>query len=256
MRLDVKFEGFLMKANLYEIFCSIQGEGLLVGTKQVFLRLTGCNLRCSYCDTMESFSGVKECLIYPVVGKTSGAKLMSNPVSVSKICNLIDSYSAPWLSLTGGEPLLQAEFMEELLLHSKDSNYKVLLETNGSLPDHLTKIIDYLDCISMDMKLPNVVGKELWDEHQEFLRIAAKKPIYIKIIITPDYEMKDFAKALQIIKKIDINIPLFIQPVTPKIAITNDSIDIYEAISLQSYALGFINDVRILPQIHPWLKLT
>lgn len=245
-----------MKANLYEIFCSLQGEGSLVGTKQVFMRLAGCNLRCSYCDTTESFINSKNCLIYPEVGKTNKVELINNPVSVIDICEIVQKYKAPWLSFTGGEPLLKAEFIKEVMTCLGKNSFKFMLETNGTLPEKLSQVIKDIDYISMDMKLPSVVGADYMALHEEFLQIAIAKPCYIKIIITHDYEKAEFIRALTVIKNVNPNIPLYIQPATPKDIDNNDTIDIFQAIALQTLALEFINDVRILPQIHPWLGLT
>ncbi len=242
-----------MKDNLHEILCSIQGEGSLVGTKHVFIRLVGCNLRCSYCDTRESFKSNVFCQVYPYVGKSDGVKLINNPVSSEKVVKLIQDFKAPWLSFTGGEPLLKVDYINEIISKLSRDNYKIMLETNGTLPKQLKKIINDVDYISMDIKLPSLVGADFFGQHEEFLNIAVQKPCYIKIVVTPNFKREEFNKALFLIRQIDPNIPLFIQPVTPK----KDAkgIDIFEVISLQTDALEIINDVRILPQIHPWLGL-
>ncbi len=242
-----------MKANIQEIFCSIQGEGILVGTKQVFMRLGGCNLRCSYCDTTNTFKKNRPCHIYPHVGNSSGAKQINNPVSAVRASEIVQGFSAPWLSFTGGEPLLEADYLREVIMNLSPNNYKFILETNGTLPEQLEKIIHHLDYVSMDIKLPSLVRANFFEEHEKFLAIAEQKPCYVKIVVTSQMEMDEFNTALKIIKKINPNIPLFIQPVTPREGESKP--DIFKLISWQNEALKFLKDVRILPQIHPWLGL-
>jgi 7-carboxy-7-deazaguanine synthase len=96
-----------------EIFHSIQGESLLAGRPCVFVRLTGCNLRCSYCDTTYAY--------------TEGV-----PLDIVEIIGKVKDFSCPLVEVTGGEPLLQREtpmLIDRLLSEGLD----VMLETNGSL---------------------------------------------------------------------------------------------------------------------------
>jgi 7-carboxy-7-deazaguanine synthase len=102
-----------MELRVNEIFYSIQGESLHAGRPCVFVRLTGCNLRCSYCDTTYAYE--------------EGENL-----PVSRILQRVKALSCPLVEVTGGEPLAQpasASLISELL----DAGFQVLLETNGSL---------------------------------------------------------------------------------------------------------------------------
>ena len=97
-----------------EIFHSIQGESTHAGRPCVFVRLTGCNLRCDWCDTAYAFHE-------------------GGPMSVQEVVERVQAFGCPLVELTGGEPLLQPEaigLMRELLA----SGHEVLLETGGSLP--------------------------------------------------------------------------------------------------------------------------
>ena len=96
-----------------EIFYSIQGESTYAGRPCGFVRLTGCNLHCRYCDTRY-------------------ADVEGEPLSVSEIVDRIRSYGIPLVEITGGEPLLQKE-TPELIHRLIDAGFEVLLETNGSL---------------------------------------------------------------------------------------------------------------------------
>ena len=101
--------------NLSEIFCSLQGESTFVGLPCVFVRLAGCNLDCSYCDT-------------------GYAKTIDNNdnVSIQEIVDRVSDYGVPLVELTGGEPLLQKE-TPKLVRQLLELDYTVLVETNGSL---------------------------------------------------------------------------------------------------------------------------
>lgn len=243
-----------MKANLHEIMCTIQGEGALIGTRQVFVRFSGCNLRCSYCDTADSFSNSQNCLVYKEVGKNDNAQLIQNPVSVDEVSHIIKLFNCSWVSFTGGEPLLATDFIAQVMNCLQGRGHQFLLETNGTLPEQLLKVIKHIDYISMDIKLPSQVGVNCFNKHEEFLSIAQEKPCYIKMVLDSNYIKDEITEALHMIKRINPDIPLFLQPVTPRI--NDQTIDIFDCIAIQEYCLSIINDVRILPQIHPWLGLT
>ena len=125
-----------MDAPIIEIFSSIQGEGLLIGERQIFVRFAGCNLDCSYCDT-----------------KNSQSANVGTMMSVNQVLDEIEKLRTDDLgsiSYTGGEPMLHADFIAELINKTEE---KSLLETNGTLPKELTKL-EGLDWASMDIKLP------------------------------------------------------------------------------------------------------
>lgn len=113
--------------SINEIFYSIQGESTYVGTPCVFVRLAGCDLRCSWCDTTYAFN--------------EGRKM-----SVEDVVQQVDQYNSPLVEVTGGEPLLQDEvypLMERLL----DGGRTVLLETGGQIevsrvPGAVIKVLD------------------------------------------------------------------------------------------------------------------
>jgi 7-carboxy-7-deazaguanine synthase len=100
----------MLKVN--EIFLSVQGEGISAGYPTVFVRLTGCNLRCSYCDTTYSYDEGEDCTVDEVMKK-------------------IESFGYKRVCITGGEPLLQEKALKELL--SRLESYEVSIETNGSV---------------------------------------------------------------------------------------------------------------------------
>ncbi len=115
-----------------ELFTSIQGESTYAGTPCTFIRLSGCNLRCSYCDTTYSYEEGAEQSIEEILEKVRAAGL-----------NLVE--------ITGGEPLLQHEEVAELAKRLLDAGYKVLIETNGTMNIGL---LDKRAVVIMDIKTP------------------------------------------------------------------------------------------------------
>ena len=97
-----------------EIFHSIQGESTHAGRPCVFVRLTGCNRRCVWCDTAYAFHG-------------------GTSMTVQEVVERVRTYGCEWVEITGGEPLLQDD-VYELMQALVDERFSVLLETGGSLP--------------------------------------------------------------------------------------------------------------------------
>ncbi len=117
--------------NISEVFSSIQGESTLAGTPCTFVRLSGCNLRCSYCDTRYAYEGGRE-------------------VSVSSLLDEVDSLAMPLVEITGGEPLIQKR-VYMLIKGLLDKGYRVMIETNGS---QSIRELDPRVLVVMDIKTP------------------------------------------------------------------------------------------------------
>jgi 7-carboxy-7-deazaguanine synthase len=100
-----------------EIFASVQGEGLRQGEPTIFVRLAGCNLRCSFCDTKKAWRGGRELSVEKIAGE---------------VARLRRGFPATWACLTGGEPL--AQDVRALVLRLHDDGLKVQIETNGTFP--------------------------------------------------------------------------------------------------------------------------
>jgi organic radical activating enzyme len=240
-----------MKANLIEIFASIQGEGPYVGEPMTFVRFQNCALSCRYCDTPDSFKKLPEFRLEAPAG--SGEFLLRpNPLEGHELSRLLRDFPASTLSLTGGEPLQHGEFLQAWLPELA-GRYRILLETNGVLPRELAGLIDSVDIVSMDIKLPSVTGmKAYWEEHGEFLKIARKKDAYVKVVLSKTTDGGEFQQAVAMVKKYAPEIPFILQPVTPHGPVTEtigeDRLEEFYDLSRAS-----LPDVRVIPQIHPLL---
>lgn len=231
----------MLKAKIAEIFCSIQGEGLYLGQKQIFIRFAGCNLLCDYCDEPKALQSGKfpDQSFGQVIEKIKSLQKKENPETVS---------------LTGGEPLLQAAFIEKLMPMIKTARLKIHLETNAVLVEELKRIAKMTDVIAADIKLPSAIGTSLWSEHEEFLKIAPKKT-FVKIVVASNSNIDEIQKAFDTVNKVSRKIPVFIQPVTEKALATNServarpNAKIMREINL--LALKQLYRFKILPQQHP-----
>lgn len=183
-----------MKGRISETFHSIQGEGIYFGEEQFFVRFFGCNLSCRFCDTR-----LRRFIEY----------------EPQKLFEEIEVYKNRFhsISFTGGEPLLQKDFLKEVLRLTSKQGYKNYLETNGTLAGELEEIIDCLDIVAMDLKLPSSTGMGyLWGLHRRFLKIASRKEVFIKTVICQSTTEEDLREVLALIEEVSKATILVLQP--------------------------------------------
>ncbi len=216
--------------NVKEIFTSIQGEGPYVGYKQLFIRLCGCNLNCSYCDTDFEYNESKEYSVNELID----------------ICNKNpDCHS---VSFTGGEPLLHSEFIKEF---GKNSNLPIYLETNGTLANKLNDVIDYITYISADIKLPSATGlKPLWEEHEEFFKIGIQKEIFAKVVFDKNINDFEIHKITHLCKQ--YNVELILQPMMMG---KYPSVDSEFMQTILNKCLKVYSKTRLIPQVHKFIDV-
>lgn len=236
-----RMTGSAPKADITEIFSSVQGEGIFVGAKQIFVRFKNCNLNCAYCDEPRGATAKRY----------SAPELMAEVSSLNKARGPHHS-----VSFTGGEPLLYADFMMSPLAMLKKAGLRSYLETNGTLPEELVKVVELFDIIAMDFKLPSSTGEgEFWDEHYEFLKISSGRKVFVKLVVTPVTAEEDIKRSVDIIKSVDEDIPLILQPATSRGVlenrIDNDTIRSFLDICSRSR----LTDVRVIPQVHKILGM-
>jgi len=230
-----------MKARINEVFSSIQGEGRLIGRRQVFVRFSGCNLNCNYCDT-------------PMSRDPEYGVLFSARELFSHVDKLItpDFHS---VSLTGGEPLLHADFIKEFL---EEYDLDCLLETNGSLPAEIEKISSLIKYASVDIKLPEHDSipdyNKLFKNELKSLNLLIDVGVntYCKVVILPSTKVKMIGSiASKICDEIsDIKkLSMVIQPAAP--------LKLWEGGKIFEFSkkAGEYMDVLTIPQVHKILKI-
>lgn len=239
---------------LIELFSSIQGEGVLIGRRQLFVRLAECNLDCAYCDT--PFQPTPTWREETVPGSGEFAAV-SNPVVPAELGERIRAIQQHYpihhsLALTGGEPLLQAKALADVLPEAS-AILPVFLETNGTLPQPLASVLPWLTWVSMDVKLESSCGVATpWATHADFMRVAGEQLCQVKLVIdaaTPDEEV---ASAARLVADSAPKAPLILQPRTragrPAVAGAR-------LLALQGMAAAIHRQTLVIPQLHPFLAV-
>ena len=197
--------------NITEIFYSLQGEAREVGIPTVFVRLTGCPLRCNYCDTAYAFKG-------------------NNPLSIKHILDEVAQYKTQYVCVTGGEPMAQSNCLK-LLDALVSAGYKVSMETSGSID--ITPVNSKVSIV-MDIKTPSST-----EEHQnryENLPILEKKD-QLKFVIA---SRSDFDWCTDLLKHHEIQSEILFSPVYESL----------KPVELADWILEKNLNVRLQVQLH------
>ena len=231
-----------MNARIFEIFTSIEGEGILYGTKTLFVRLAGCPYSCFYCDTLDAL---------PL---DSGKEY-----SITEACNLIDSNlqdNTFKVNFTGGEPLIQHEAVSELAKHVKARGIPTYLESACFDSKRFLHVLPLIDFVKIEFK---TIDSEFIDEkhYPDLVRntleclqatAEAKKTTYIKIVVSSKTKIDSFkdllGKIFEIISKENIS-GFIIQPTT---SISEPTLE--QLLKFYDVVYPYYNEVRVVPQLH------
>ena len=178
----------MLKIN--EIYASIQGESSHTGLPCIFIRLTGCNLRCTWCDTAYAFH-------------------KGNDLTLEETIQKVKTFSLPLVEITGGEPLMQEEvypLMDKLL----ETGYRVMLETGGALP--IDKVPEKVIKI-LDIKCPGS-GEDKKNHFKNLKFLVPHDEVKFVLFDRADYEW-----SRDLLKKIDLpsSIQVLFSPVFDKL---------------------------------------
>ena len=244
--------------NVSEIFVSFQGEGLHAGRRHLFVRLGGCPLRCRYCDTPESLVPVAECR---VLGP-DGLQRQPNPLTPAELAVVVTGLAAAApplhaIAVTGGEPLLQTDFLVAWLAGRARGGPLVLLETAGILPVRLRRVLPWVAIVSLDVKCPSNTGERArWDEHEACLRaaVAAGREVYVKMPVDETTDPDEVEVGARLVATVDRQVPLFLtpltEPATPRLTISAPTLERLHVLASRVHP-----DVRVLPQLHKVLGI-
>ena len=231
------------RARVSEIFTSIEGEGIFVGKKTLFIRFSGCHLKCRWCDTKYAL---------PLDSGTE--------YQIDEIQDLIIRELQPFtykVNFTGGEPLLQTDAVIKLAdFIKKQTNLKTYIESSCFDSELFSKVLPYIDICKIEFKTDDskVVENEVYDSLllNEIkcleLAVESNKTTYIKIVVTNSTNLESFKNLVyNISKKIrpsDI-VGFIIQPShgvdQPTV---NKLLDTYDIVQ------PMFPEVRIIPQLH------
>lgn len=175
-----------MKLKIHEIFHSLQGESSRVGLPTVFVRLTGCPMRCVYCDTAYAFSG-------------------GSNMEISDIMAKVAKYGTQYVTVTGGEPLAQKACLV-LLKELCDAGYNVSLETGGAID---ISPVDKRVSVILDIKTPDSgeLENNFWPNMQQ---LKASDEVKFVLCSRADY---DWAKGILSQHQLNKKCPVLFSPV-------------------------------------------
>jgi organic radical activating enzyme len=228
-----------------EIFFSYQAEGKYIGSPTVFVRFGGCNLSCYYCDTQRAKKILKK------DGKNIDDVL-------KKIVNLIKKYKPEFISLTGGEPLLQNENeIFNLLKKLKESrNIKVYFESNMSIKSKLKRFIDLIDVFAINLKLPIDDRRKLntFNEVKRNIRLCKKfnKEYFLKIVVSKNfYDKKLLNSIVELIKFANPKL-VVLQPETKSLKYGSKNL-FFNLSNLYHSLYNYVKHIHIIPQLHKFV---
>lgn len=243
-------------APVQEIFSSIQGEGIVVGKRQVFVRFAHCHLKCAYCDTpMTSPTGQCHVEIPPGSGQTSFYPNPMQPETVAEIIQaLLKTARHHSVSFTGGEPLLYHGFLQALLPMIQPLA-SIYLETSGTQPEFLASVLPWIDIIAMDIKLPSATGEtDQFENHARFYELAhaADKNLFIKLVFNEHMTANEIEAVKTIVT--DRHTPIILQPET-SLADRRVHLAPSRVLEIESALSAHFEDARVIPQTHKILNV-
>lgn len=231
-----------MKVRLYEIFTSLEGEGILYGTKTLFVRLAGCPFRCFYCDTKESL---------PL---DSGQEY-----EMAEACQIIEKSlqeKTYKVNFTGGDPLVQAEAVAELAKFVRSKDVPTYLESSCYDYAKFLLVVPHIDFVKIELKTPEsefVDSKHYSKLIENALQcleesVRREKTTYVKIVVSSRTDSKIFEgmvrKIFGTIRPEDLK-GFIIQPTY---GIAEPSLD--SLLSFYDAVRPFYDQVRVVPQLH------
>lgn len=229
---------------LSEVFTSIEGEGIFLGTKTLFVRMAGCHLKCYWCDTA-----------YALAMDSGTSYSIDNAKRLISKCLQPNTFK---VNFTGGEPLIQYEAIMELAKFVKDKGLRTCLESSCYDARRFAKVIPDIDICKVEFKMSNskVVDinsyVELLNNEIECLKIAVKhrtKTTFIKVVVTNSTDIGEFKRLVRLIFE-SLSSPedisgFIIQPVYGF-----DEISAKALLDFYDIVYSFYHNVRIIPQIH------
>jgi 7-carboxy-7-deazaguanine synthase len=250
----------MTEGHVGQIFNSIQGEGIYVGRRQVFVRFAGCSLCCLYCDT-EKFRKFRQRTCW-VETKPSSMKFrhVQNPMTHEEVLRYIKRLRTPdthSISLTGGEPLLAGDFLVDVARACRRAGLTTYLETAGASGEAMAKVVRWIDIAAIDIKLPEhqAVSRSRWsrlfEDELTCIKLALRGGVetFVKIVVLSSTQPKTIKNVCKQLGRIG-KIPVVVQPVTPAGRVRSAPSMTYVYHLAQTAARAGIKEIAIIPQMH------
>lgn len=238
-------------AHVAEIFSSFQGEGPLVGVRQVFVRLCGCVLTCRYCDTAEARTDNPVCRIEARPGSNQWDEV-PNPLTVDDVVEMVAGFTGPVphhsVSITGGEPLLHPDFLAELLARLKQVGMTTYLDTACCYPQAMAQVAPLVDIVAADYKLPMTMATPIAFDDFAAAWLAIANDRFMKIVLTANVGPEELSEHAQRLAKLDPAAAVVLQPATSVRDIRPP--DQRALFGLAEAVARHFPTVRVIPQCH------
>lgn len=234
-----------MNVRLFEVFTSVEGEGILYGTKTLFVRLAGCPFECFYCDTKESL---------PLDSGTEH--------TIEEACSIIDSSlqdNTYKVNFTGGDPLVQHEAVALLAKHVQEKKIPTYLESSCFDSKRFDHVLPHFDIAKIEFKTKDSgfvdiahYGK-LEEEALKCLEssAAAKKTTYVKVVVSSKTKPGDFAQLVDRIFSRVRGADLGGFVIQPTYGVAEPSLELL--LELYDVAYPSYHDVKVVPQLHKFI---
>lgn len=234
-----------MNVRIFEIFTSVEGEGILYGTKTLFVRLAGCPFTCFYCDTKETLP------------MDSGTEY-----SVLDACKLIDEHlqeNTFKVNFTGGDPLVQHQAVAELAKYVQSKKIPTYLESSCFDSERFRHVLPFIDFVKIEFKTKD--SEFVDSQHYDRLidnaiqcmteSISSKKTTYIKIVVSSKTTPQTFKSLVDLIfqKTTKSNISGFI--IQPTYGVAEPSLELL--MKLYDIVYPYFDQVRVVPQLHKFI---
>lgn len=234
-----------MKVRLFEVFTSVEGEGILFGTKTLFVRLAGCPFKCFYCDTKEAL---------PL---TSGKEYEID--DAKKIIEDNLAQKTYKVNFTGGDPLMQSDAVCELAKFVQQKKIPTYLESSCYDSEKFSQVLPFFDFVKIEFKTSDseFVDKDhyskLLENELQCLKIAVQsgKKTYIKVVVSSRTQLDQFRNLVQKIFQAASKSGIAGFIIQPTYGIAEPELkallDFYDVVHL------YYEEVRIIPQLHKFI---
>ena len=231
-----------------------------MGERQLFIRTAGCRATCYWCDSVSSKRERSLCLVHGAQKRSLPNPLPADDAvrEALRLCSELGPIRT--VSITGGEPLEQCDFVRAVAGSLREAGLRIHLETSGIEVKGLMHVRDVCDIFAVDLKLPYATGLDHWDAHREFLEALRGREVFVKVVVDAPTPMREIEDAVRLVSSLDRDIPFVLQPESSTYLKNRRGPEgkrrLENTLDAGSrFALEHLTDVRVIPQLHKVMKI-